>query len=101
MWIHGNFIKNLSQQNSYQETINEDCIQIELTQEAKESNINDDFNKQIVIYRNGKRIRIIDFSIEYLIALKTVHPELPVYEEKFGNDYEMMEEEYFGEVMSR
>lgn len=76
-------------------------IQVELTQEAKESNVNDDFNKQIVIYRNGRRVRVVDFSPEDLSAIKTVHPELPVYVEKLDDDYDMMEEEYFGEVHSR
>ncbi len=79
-----------------------DYIQIELTQSAKESNVNDDFNKQIVIYRRGKRTnKIIDYSYEDLVAIKTVHPDMPVYEEKLAEDYEMVEEDYFGEVYAR
>ena len=96
------FFKKLFPSEDKSEKFYGSYIQIELTQEAKESNINDEFNKQIVFYRGGNRTnKIIPYSIEDLKAIKIVHPDMPVYEEKLDDDYEMMEEEYFGEVFVR
>lgn len=95
------FLKDIFSNKKNNGEFSGDYIQIELTQEAKESNVNDNFNKQIVIYRNGKRIRKVDYSPEDLLAIKTVHPDMPVHHEELSNDYDMMEEEYFGEVITR
>ena len=77
-----------------------DYFQVEITPEGKEANINDDFNKQIVIYRDRKRSRIVDYSPEDLKALRIVHPEMPLWVEDLSGDYEMVEGEYFGEVIT-
>lgn len=77
-----------------------DYIQIEPTQEAIESNVNDDFNKQIVIYRGGNRTKPIPYSPEELKAIKMVDDELPIHLVKLDEDYEIIEGDYFGEVVT-
>lgn len=77
-----------------------DYIQVEPTQEAIESNVNDDFTKQIVIYRSGKRTKPIPYSPEELKAIKMVDDELPIHVVKLDEDYEIVEGEYFGEVVT-
>lgn len=73
-----------------------DYALIKLTDTAKNHGITDDFNKVIVIFRNGKK-DIKPYSEELVDTLEEIE-KIPVTEETLDEDYDFLEVPGFGEI---
>lgn len=69
-----------------------DHAQIVFTQEAVENETFDDYNKEIVFYKNGFRIRSVPFSLHEIKVIKEIN-RLPIWDRTADNGEEFKFEE--------
>ena len=72
---------------------------VKLTDVAKNNNINDDLNKVICVYRNGKEIMRKPYTEEEVKNITEIM-EIPIIPEEISNDFDFYQESNFGEVGS-
>jgi len=69
------------------------------TPSAVSNGINDDYNKKIVIYKNGKVTEEIPYTPEDVKTLIKIR-EIPVVDKDLKEDFDFENESYFGEVVN-
>lgn len=76
----------------------EEYEKVVLNNVAKMNNINDNFNKKIVKYKNGKIVEVRDYipeDVEFSLNVE----EIPVINEELEDSYDFLEGNKFGEVV--